>query len=203
MPVLDTVVFDVGRVLIDFSFEGFKQFLDDHGATLETPPEFIEKTDLRSYERGDISSRTFIKNIIAHLTVPVPRRDIINRFRHIFSPNQGMLELLESLKQDYRVYLLSNTNELHWKYLEREYQLVSRAHGAVTSFEERCSKPDAAIYQALETKFGIVPEKAVFIDDIAEHVEAAAKRKWHGIVHQSLEQTKEQLHSLGVTAKPK
>lgn len=50
------VVFDVGRVLVDFNHQSLLDFLEQHGAEVRTPREFVERTDLFRYECGRLST---------------------------------------------------------------------------------------------------------------------------------------------------
>ena len=59
-------------------------------------------------------------------------------------------------------------------------------------------KPDRAIYEALCTRFGIVPENAVFLDDRPENTEAARAFGMQAITVESKAQADAALRALGV-----
>ena len=198
MPNIEAIVFDVGRVLVDFSLERFGQFLQTKGATLIDTPDFIAKTRMHDYECGKQSSEQFLDAVNDLLDVPVTKEEITEQWKKIFHPVPEMIELLEKTVLNYKAYLLSNTNELHWDFLESEYQLESKSNGAVTSFRAGVMKPDEKIYSCAEELFSLEPSKTVFIDDIQDHVAGAQARGWHGIHHISYEQTLSSLRELGV-----
>lgn len=95
--------------------------------------------------------------------------------------------LLASLRKNFRVYLLSNTNELH---LDWVYNDLLANHG-ITDFETRffdkayyshqihCRKPDADIYRYVTEEAGLIPHETLFIDDLAVNIAAAADEGWH------------------------
>ena len=194
---LDAIVFDIGRVLVDFSLDGFAGFLRSKGAAVADRDEFIAASGMREYELGKVTSQAFLKQVAALLSESVDPEEIALRWQNIFTPKPRMLSLLEQLSQTHRIFLLSNTNELHWQYLENEFSLSSKVAGITTSFHCGALKPMAAIYENAEETHSLVPQRTVFIDDIAEHVQAAQSRGWHGIQHVAFEQTTAELAELG------
>jgi putative hydrolase of the HAD superfamily len=192
------IVFDVGKVLIDFRTENFIEFLMARGASVRTTAEFTKHTKLYAYERGEISSQEFLRRVSALLSVKIEPEQLKLEWLKMFQPKKDMLLLLGSLDQTYRRYLLSNTNEMHWGFLEEEYRLGARVHGVMTSFQAGAMKPDAAIYQKLEEVFGLSPEETLLIDDMPENIEAALARGWQGIAHTSYKATLAELDSRGI-----
>jgi HAD superfamily hydrolase (TIGR01509 family) len=61
-------------------------------------------------------------------------------------------------------------------------------------------KPHAGIYVEAERRFGLDPQRTVFIDDRAENIAGCQARGWHGIVHKDHESTRAQLVGMGVDA---
>lgn len=192
------IVFDVGKVLIDFQPENFNEFLMTKGASVRTTAEFIIHTKLHAYERGETSSQEFLRRVSSLLSVKIEPEQLKLEWLKMFQPKKDMLLLLGSLDQMYRRYLLSNTNEMHWEFLEEEYRLSARVHGVMTSFQAGAIKPDAAIYQKLEDVFALRPEETLLIDDMPENIEAAIARGWQGIVHTSYKETLAELESRGI-----
>ena len=199
MHPIESVVFDIGRVLVDFSFDGFQSFLVRQGGRFTSKEDFIEKTHLLEYESGQLSTESFIKNVSAQLRQAPSTEEFIREWNSIFSPNNSMLTLLDALNKKFKVFLLSNTNELHWQHLSRSYSLEQRCQGAMTSFRAGTMKPRAEIYLKTAECFKLEAEKTVFIDDIAEHVATAERLGWKGICHENTEATTVKLKALGVT----
>ena len=198
MPEVKFVIFDVGRVLVDFSFKSFEEFLNDHGAEIKTPAEFMEKTSLKKYETGKMSTEVFLENIEALLKKHPSREVLVQSWKNIFVPDVEMLELFDKLSSSHTVCLLSNTNELHWEFLEEEYQFISQAHEIVTSYHAGYMKPEEGIFSFAEEIFKHTPGESVFIDDIEANVAAAKARGWNGIQHISAKDTKTSLSELGI-----
>ena len=72
----------------------------------------------------------------------------------------------------YRLGILSNTCEAHWEYVSDGRYMVVRDlfELRVLSYEERCSKPEVAIYEVAARRAGTDPERIFFVDDRPENV---------------------------------
>ena len=81
------------------------------------------------------------------------------------------LDLLLKLRENYVVYLLSNTNEIHWKWScentfpYRTFRVKDYFEKMYLSFEMKMAKPDLNIFEAVVEDAGILPEETLFIDD--------------------------------------
>ena len=197
-PAITTIVFDVGKVLVDFNFDSFVSFISNRGAQVASTGEFIERTRLLDYETGALTDEQFLGNINLLLEHPAAHDELTHHWRRVFSPIPEMLELAVQCKLRYRVFLLSNTNPLHWSYLEETFNLQNRSHGAMTSFRAKAMKPALEIYQATADAFSLEPAQTVFIDDIQKHVTAAQGLGWHALKHEGYQATLDALRRLGV-----
>ena len=90
------------------------------------------------------------------------------------------LILLAELKKDYRLFLLSNTNEIHIntisKILENNYGFKDLSHlfeKIYYSYKIGLRKPDIKIFQHVLNENGLIPEETLFIDDCATHIDGA------------------------------
>ena len=90
-----------------------------------------------------------------------------------FSVDHAMLTLLASLASDNRVLLFSNTNREHWQYVSRLANGALGRYEAYLSHEIGDMKPNASAFRLVASQAGIRPERALFVDDLAENVAAA------------------------------
>jgi FMN phosphatase YigB (HAD superfamily) len=195
---IENVVFDIGRVLVGFSFDGFKAFLRDGGLHFAGTEDFLKRTRMLDYETGRLDTAAFLETLAGLFPGPVDRAELTRQWVEIFTPLPRMLAYAQALGARYRVYLGSNTSPLHWEYLCRVYALDRLCLGALTSFEAGAMKPDAAFYRCAEERFTLVPERTVFIDDLPANVEAARMRGWHAVRHETAARTRAALQALGV-----
>ena len=192
------IVFDVGRVLIDFSYDDFFAWLMSQGADITGVDDFVYKTELHAYERGEITDAQFLARLNALLHKPITSSELITNWLDLFTPIDDMLQLAQQLKTKYGVYLLSNTSALHWQHIVPLYQLDEISHGLLASFEVGAMKPEPAIFRAAEQKFDLNAKTTVFIDDIQDNSDGAIKYGWQAIHHKNSRDTHQQLRKLGV-----
>ena len=100
-------------------------------------------------------------------------------------PDEKKERLLQLKKAGYRLFLLSNTIDIHWDYCV-EHLFPYRNHGVEDYFEHcflsqrmHLAKPDARIYEEVVKQANIYPDETLFIDDLKENCEAAEKLGIH------------------------
>ena len=85
-----------------------------------------------------------------------------------------MAELVHHLASSFPLFLLSNTNALHFDYLKERFGLILQPFRAfVLSYQVGSRKPEPAIYQSLIRQVGRPPEEILFLDDKVSFVEGA------------------------------
>lgn len=198
MSQVTHVVFDLGKVLVNFSYSQLLPFLRRRGALVQDVEDFATQINLIDYEHGRISTEEFLQRINALLSAPLDETTLRNAWSDIFSPLPQMLNLARHLKKSAQVFILSNTGEIHWQYLEERFALSELCHDRLASCDAGHMKPAAEIYQLAEKRFGFTADTAVFIDDRLENVEGARACGWQAIHHQSYGQTCDALKQLGL-----
>lgn len=106
--------------------------------------------------------------------------------------------LLKRVALTHKVYLLSNTNDLHYEYLRKRYAFAGQVHGAVLSYELRMRKPEPRIYAAAVKLAGTPARECLFIDDNRENVDAARAFGMQVIHHAPGHDLKAALAALGL-----
>lgn len=151
---------------------------------------------LDALERGRLSPGGFFRRLRDDAGFP----DDYDLFRSMWCGHFRLeplaARLLARASRRAPVYLLSNTNRLHYDFIRRRYAFVGRAEGAVLSYRLGLRKPEPAIYKAALRMAKIPPEAAFFVDDIEENVAAARKlgiEAWRHRGPQALERRLEEL----------
>ncbi|MDT8418961.1 MAG: HAD family phosphatase [Desulfuromonadales bacterium] len=196
MSQVKDVVFDVGRVLIDFSYERLIEVLSRQGSTVSTVDEFTTRVDLGPYEHGEISDRQFLQNLNALLREPLPERELSDAWKDLFTPIDQMLQLAARLKLHCGVYLISNTSNMHWQHLLQTYRLADVCHGHLASYQVGVMKPAPQIFSIASERFKLTPGQTVFVDDMKVNVDGAIACGWQGIHHQDIAETRRLLMEL-------
>lgn len=192
------LVFDLGKVLVHFSYSELFPLLRRRGALIGDVEEFAARVGLADYEQGRLSNEQFLQRLNALLSAPLTLGELEKAWCAIFSPLPQMLALVRRMRRQAKTYIISNTSDIHWRYLHERFALGELCDDSLASFEIGAMKPAATIYRAAEERFGFRPEQAVFIDDRVENVTGARACGWHGIHHRSYGQTRDALTSLGL-----
>ncbi|MBS1618001.1 MAG: HAD family phosphatase [Bacteroidetes bacterium] len=181
---IDTIIFDLGNVIIDIDYDvmiaAFRRIAARDFSHLIS---YTEQDDLFSgYERGDVSSAEFRAALRPYLRDGVTDAEIDTAWNAIlyhYPPDK--LERLTALRAKYKVYALSNINDIHLtdidRYIKANFSAAdmrSYFHHAYYSHELRTRKPEPAIYRAVIDHAGIDPQRTLFIDDKKENTDAAA-----------------------------
>jgi putative hydrolase of the HAD superfamily len=110
--------------------------------------------------------------------------DEIEAFRQRYAAdeaiNEGVLEIIRSLRGRYKLAVLSNAPPRLTQWLA-DWQILELFDVVICSGDEGVAKPDPAIFEVALTRLGVAPEEAVFIDDSPGHVQAARALGVHGI----------------------
>ena len=194
------VIFDFGNVICSFDVEIFLAKLHEwSGLDVETLRDRIYGSRLHSrYERGEISSKEFHREVVRRIGIDVPVDELADRFSDIFTPLESTHRLIRALKGKYRLGLLSNTNEWHYLRHIRKVPVFPLFDSVTLSFEVGALKPEPEIYLDALRKLSLPPEECVFIDDIANYAEGAAVVGIRGIQYTGPGELVRELYSLGV-----
>jgi putative hydrolase of the HAD superfamily len=177
---ITAIAFDLGNVLIRVDHGRFCRRLgelagiapgDVYGAVFESDLE-------PDYDAGRLSSQEFYQEVCRLFQIDLPFPLFCEWWQDIFDPMEGMEEVVEALTALYPLFLLSNTNAIHFPYIYRCFPLLGRLRRFILSYQVGSRKPEPAIYQALIQEIDRPPEQCLFVDDKAPFVEAA---KTHGL----------------------
>ncbi|MGD0517666.1 MAG: HAD family phosphatase [Thermoguttaceae bacterium] len=194
--------FDLGMVLLDFSVERMlRQMAAVSGVSPETLKEILfDRGLMQQYETGAISTPEFYE-LFCVRTGTRPDYDALCRAgSEIFSINVPMLPIVVQLRQaGYRLGILSNTCECHWRYCSEHYRFVNECfHVHALSYCIGAVKPEAAAFNAAAELAGCRSEEMFFVDDIPAHVEGAKAVGIDAIHYSSAAQVAEELHIRGL-----
>lgn len=185
--MIKNLIFDFGDVIIDLDKEGVPRALEDYGVPA-SDTELVAWAN--QYEAGRITTDEFLGRLGNRLGEPdkeVLIRHWNTTIRHL---PEGRLEFLENLRDsgEYRMFLLSNTNELHMTYVARQLgeKTFSRFkacfEGFYLSYQVGMRKPETGIFRHVLEENRLEAEETLFIDDTLEHILGARStgiNTWH------------------------
>jgi putative hydrolase of the HAD superfamily len=185
------VIFDLGNVLIGYDFERFFRGMGcpPYSHTLQD----VEHI-LLPFDAGRMSRREFIDAMQDFLGTDVSDSEFEHHWCDHFFAMDEMLDVAVELAKTHRVYLLSNTDAIHFPYIRRTFPRIALFDDSLMlSYQLGVNKPHADIYRKALALYDLRPEESVFIDDRQENTAAAALQGWHTIHHRDAFST---IHSL-------
>ena len=113
---------------------------------------------------------------------------------------QPTVDILEELvnAKTHRIYALTNWSAETFPVALRDYSFLQLFEGILVSGDEKMIKPERAIYDLICTRYEINPATAVFIDDSLKNIKGCEDYGMKGIHFQSGEQLRKELEELGV-----
>jgi putative hydrolase of the HAD superfamily len=188
------IIFDFGGVICDLDIartvEKFREFGPPKAEFSGNQEEQDRQFELlvSTYETGNITSGQFRDAIRNHYLLPPSDQAIDAAWNALLTGiPKARVRLLEGLAKEYRLFLLSNSNEIHYlRYLEdfrKEYSyrdFTALFERVYFSYLLHLKKPDPAIFRMVLNDNTLDPAETLFIDDTLIHVESARKLGIHG-----------------------
>ena len=183
-PSIDNLVFDMGGILIPITMErcfhafralGFKDIANYVNA-------YYKDGLFQELELGNISADVFCDNVLKHCQPGTTHQDILQAWNAFIEPiPERKLATILQLRNHYRIFLLSNTNIIHWQFeLETAFCRNGRSihdlfENTYLSFERHSTKPDPQMFEELIDETHVDPAKTLFMDDAQLNCDAAEK----------------------------
>jgi putative hydrolase of the HAD superfamily len=170
-------LFDLGNTVIKLAYERvLAAICADASMSRDELVELLEEPGAyRDMERGAVSFYEFYEFLCDHAGY----RGSIREFHAIWCDFfdgivPGMEELLERIRERYRIAYLSNSNEIHAELIPTQFAAIFRKDEPfVFSHRLKVAKPDPDIFRLALDSIGSTPQNTIFIDDLLENVVAA------------------------------
>lgn len=175
-------MFDLGGVVVDLDrdrcIEALRALgMDDADRLLGL---YVQEGVFLMLEEGMITPAGFYDALRAHCRPGVTDIELEEAFcAFITGLPEHRLRALQQLRKTHKIYALSNTNAvMYTAVLDKLFRtggLTARDYfdGMVLSFEEKVCKPKPGIFHALINRYGLDPERTLFLDDSERNCEAA------------------------------
>ncbi len=175
---IKNIVFDLGRVLLNIdparTQKGF--------ASLGFRPSKGDDDVVIAIEKGAISPKTFTDSVLASVNPGTTAKQVTDAWNDMlldFPVNR--VTMLQQLRPDYRIFLLSNSNKIHYDHYATQFETVygfpmsDLFDKMWFSFEIGLIKPDIEIFRHVLSNSYLIAEETLFIDDTEEHIASAKK----------------------------
>ena len=200
MSPIEAVVLDMGNVL---AFHDDAVLFRRMAAWGGADPKTIHQRVLALWDpinRGILAGDDLRREVCraAGGESPMPIDEFSALWSCHFRVHHEVLPLVDALLDQVKVLLLSNTNEMHWRYIRARLPQFARFSACVLSYELGLAKPAPEIYRVALARAGAAPEHVAFFDDVPEFVDAARALGIAGRVFTDAPTFRTQLAELGV-----
>jgi len=185
MPEIKNIIFDLGGVLLNIDFSltqrafaelGMKNAAEKFGQHMQLG--FFDQLD-----RGEISDEEFFEKVKAEMPADTSHNDIRSAWNTmVLDFPEENYSLLKKLASRYRLFLMSNTNSIHFPEYQKQMQEKFGISGldelfekAYYSFEIGKRKPEPDFFELILQENHLNAEETVFIDDTHSNAIASAK----------------------------
>ncbi len=173
---MKTIIFDIGKVIVPFDADRFLTRLEEFGKLKkEAIRELVYASEeLKLCETGKISSRDFYEIVRENLGLELSYLKFRATWCTIFDPETILPdELIANLAKKYRLIVLSDTCEIHFKFLKKNYPIFRHFDDFILSYKVGTMKPSREIYEIAVKKAKCEPHECFFVDDKLDNVEGA------------------------------
>jgi 2-haloacid dehalogenase len=199
-PRIDTVVFDLGGVLINWDPRvAFHGTLPDH----EVDP-FLTEIDFYTRNRGIDAGRP-LAEVESEVDRLFPHRAGVLAAYHRNFPQTltgelpGTADVLRELAGGgLRLLALTNWSAQTFPHARELFPVLGLFEGIVVSGEEQVIKPDRRIFEVLFERYDVEPSRAAYIDDMAANVAAAGELGLHAVQFVDAGRLRADLAALGL-----
>jgi HAD superfamily hydrolase (TIGR01509 family) len=170
-------VFDLGNVVVKLAYERVLASLCAKAAIdRDVLVELLEDSGgYRDMERGAVTFLDFYDFLCDRAKYRGTLRDFQEVWTDFFDGTMpGIEDLLDKVRERYRVAFLSNSNEIHAEVIPRSFGVLFRREDRfIFSHRLKVAKPDPEIFRRAAEILGALPQHIIFVDDLLENVLAA------------------------------
>lgn len=180
MEKIKNIIFDLGGVIINLDMPAtaiaFQQLAEKYGNANYIPQPNHQA--FNQFEIGAISPKQFREAIRPMIHAAVTDEELDDAWNAmLLDIPLSRLQLLQHLKQHFNIFLLSNTNEIHYHAFNK---ILFDAHGyksldvffkkAYYSHLIKMRKPNAEAFEIILNENKLLPDETLFLDDTEMHL---------------------------------
>lgn len=175
------IIFDYGNVIANIPQETVQKTFSDLGISNETL--LLHHDKIRHLMHDFIDGIRPLDDVLYDIQAYCAEGTTLKKIKDTVTVLQGeipeiRLHHIVALKKKYKIYLLSNINEVIWenceiRFGEVGYKTSDLFDAIFLSCRIGIAKPDERIYKKMLQETGMIPEESVFLDDRVDNCEAA------------------------------
>ncbi len=172
------IIFDLGNVLVHIHPERtLRSLARESSLPVEALSDFFLSPLHLELMAGHCTFPDFHREFCRRYQVDLSYSTFSECWRQVIGePKAGVRELAAELKsQGYRLYICSNTDELHWQTACRQSPFLAGFDGYFLSFRIGINKPAPGIFRVMLEQLACTADECIFIDDTPTNIRSAAQ----------------------------
>ena len=202
MHIYKGIIFDLGKVVFDLSFDRtFQYWATASDSQFDDINNKFQFDNLfNKFEKDEITATQFRTEISQRLDLKLPDHEFDKGWCNLYLDTYpGIDNMLASLKENYKIVALTNTNIIHSKVWKMKYaNTLKHFQKIFSSHELKERKPNPKAYQIVLDYLGIEAQQAVFLDDNIDNIKGASLLGIKTILVTSYKQMTEELKANGL-----
>ena len=195
------VIFDLGKVLVDFDWSIAARRMAARSAV--SAADLLKVFDYSplvvQFELGTVSNEQFFAEASRTVGFKGDFAEFAGIYADIFTEIKAMTAMHAALRQHgVPTFIFSNTNDLAILHVRDRFPFFANFDGYVLSYEHKAMKPYAPLYEVVERMTGWRGAELLYIDDRLENVEAGAARGWQVILQEDSVKTEAAVRATGL-----
>lgn len=200
LPLIRLIIFDLGNVLFPFDHRRILLRLKSHTklSPIRMVFRYLSSGLGPAFDEGRITAWDFFRGLKELLGLSIDFGKFKRVWNGMFYLDKATAGLVRRLHKHYRIFALSDTNELHFKYLFARYRVFDYIDECILSFREGVRKSNKRIFRVVLRRAGVRPKEALFIDDLDRNIRRAKKLGLRTIKYKGAKNLEKKLKRLGV-----
>lgn len=201
--MIKVIIFDLGNVIVKVDRTNlFKELAINSNKPIEHIKKYYENSSARRlFEIGKLKPKEFYEKIVSELNLNMNFKEFSKYYCDIFTLNNDVVKLVQKLKKNFRLILLSNTDIMHFNYIKNKYKIVNIFDEQVLSYKVGHRKPNPLIFLKALKKAKTLPFKCAYFDDIAEFIYIARLIGIRAFQYKNFEKLAEDLRKVKILTK--
>lgn len=173
---IEAIIFDLGRVLVNVDITRGIFGLFGHGTQKGTEvavAQLMREPAVALYNSGRLSPEEFYHTMKEKFSLNLAFAEFAGLWCDVFDPMEGMEQLIHQLHGKISLGLLSDTDPLHWDYIQTRFAFVAMIDKPTLSFQTGFRKPSKEAFQAAIKNVGVKASNCFYVDDLMENVSGA------------------------------